>query len=154
AGCDDRNVHVWDAEGWQQQAVLEGHQGWVLAVAFSPTGELLASGAVDGTTRLWDPVAGRQLVTAEGVPLGFGADGRGPAFRRGARVGIWEVADGRECRVLHHGRVGNRAPWLSAKGPEMLDFSPDGRVLASAASDGVRLWDVAGGREVAHLNAG
>ncbi len=154
AGCDDRNIYVWDTEGWQQQAVLEGHQGWVASLAFSPVGELLASTALDGTTRLWDPVAGRQLVNAEGACFRFSADGRHLAFRRGGRVGVWEVADGRECRVLHHGRVGNRAPWLSYKGPEMVDFSPDGRLLASAAGDGVRLWDVAGGREVAYLNAG
>jgi serine/threonine protein kinase/WD40 repeat protein len=154
AGCDDRNVHVWDTELGKPQAVLEGHQKWVTGLAFSPAGDLLASCALDGTTRLWDPVSGRQLVSAPGACLRFSPDGRRLAFQNGPCLGWWEVADGRECRVLHHGRIGNRAPWRYYKGPECLDFHAGGRLFASAAADGVRLWDVVEGREVAYLNAG
>jgi WD40 repeat protein len=156
AGCDDRNVHVWDVPRRQEQAVLEGHQKQVWSVCFHPSGNLLASWAGDSTTRLWDPVSGRCLVTAPGLGLHFSPDGRRMGFREGigTGLGVWEVADGRECRLLHHGQVGNRVAWLGHKGPETVEFSPDGRLLVTPAGDGVRLWDAATARELAHLPIG
>ena len=35
-------------------AVLKGHRGWVMALAFAPNNDILASGGVDGTVRVWN----------------------------------------------------------------------------------------------------
>jgi WD40 repeat protein len=40
---------------------LNGHTGIVGPMAFSPDGELLATGADDGTVQLWDPQTGREV---------------------------------------------------------------------------------------------
>ena len=39
----------------------EGHKNWVLIVAWSPNAQLLASGSMDNTIRLWDPKTGKQI---------------------------------------------------------------------------------------------
>src|SRR3954454_23349212 len=47
--------------------------------------------------------------------------------------------------------VGNRTPRPRAVGPACVEYSPDGRLLASADGDGVRLWEVATTLEVARI---
>jgi serine/threonine protein kinase/WD40 repeat protein len=153
AGCIDTKVYVWDVPAQRQQAVLEGHQQPANVLAFHPRANLLASSGIEGITRLWDPVSGRQLVKAPGTAVRFSLAGGRLAFHDELHLGVWQVADGRECRLLHHGRFGNRMPWLGYKGPESAEFSPDGRLLASAGEDGVRLWDREGG-PISHLCIG
>jgi len=44
---------------------LTGHTGEVRAMAFSPDGTILATGADDGTVRLWEPSTGRERAKLE-----------------------------------------------------------------------------------------
>ena len=81
----------------------------------------------------------------------FSPDERRLAFVDGLRVGIWRVAGGDECRSLHLGITGNqtsRTTLVSA------GYSPDGRILAAAGHDGVKIWDGSDGRELARLPTG
>jgi transcriptional regulator with XRE-family HTH domain len=126
-----------------------GPNGGVFAVAFSPSGTLLASADGDGTVRLWDPAADCPV----GVPL-----------QASARNGVAGVAFSRDGRMLASAggdgtvRLWNTATRRPAGGPRHatssfrygvpeVAFSPDGKLLASADTDGtVRLWNTATGQ--------
>src|SRR5262249_38753336 len=115
---------------------------------------LLVSASWDGTSRLWDPATGRQLVRAQGRALRFGPVGARLAYFDAPRVGVWEVAFGDAYRRLHPRWTAAPPPQDGSPGNVGGATAPRGRLLASAGFDGVRLWDLSAGREVAHLPPG
>jgi WD40 repeat protein/Tfp pilus assembly protein PilF len=124
-------------------------------VAFSHSGELLASRGWDGTTRLWDAVTGREILRARGTFVAWRGDDQRLVLYRDDHVELWETAGLRECRTLHHGLAGNLKDRPNGAGPMCIDFGLEGRLLASASYDGVRLWDIgAPSTQIAHLPVG
>lgn len=55
-------ILVWSTTTGRSLKPLEGHEGSVNAVAFSPDGEILVSGSSDRTVRLWDLRTGAELL--------------------------------------------------------------------------------------------
>ena len=74
----DRAISVYDVADGEEVALLQGHQSEGINVQFQPGGDLLASQSWDGTTRLWDPLRGRLLLTLTGGFMGWAE--RGPAW--------------------------------------------------------------------------
>ncbi len=138
----DQFVYLWNVRTGARKA-LEGHVGAVTAATFNHLGDLLVSSGWDGVTWFWDPLLGQPLVSLPGgwLASGFDPTDRSLGFGVSGDVGgIWEVDPARECR-----RLGRTASvWAG-------EFTADGRVLATASSDGVRLWNVAMNRLLAHL---
>jgi WD40 repeat protein/tetratricopeptide (TPR) repeat protein len=152
--ADDPRVYVWSVHGGVLASVLQGHTNWITDAQFARSGHLLATTSWDYTTRLWDAASGEPLVTAPGGMLGLAPDDRRLAFYTGGKIGVREVAAGAECRTLHPGMLGNRSERRDAPRVISADVSPDGRLLAIGAGDGVRLWEADAGRELAHLKTG
>jgi WD40 repeat protein/tetratricopeptide (TPR) repeat protein len=153
-----RSVWVWEFshrtlldrfqrnDSLRRLSVLGEHQGDAIRAWFLPDSGLLATTARDGVTRVWDPVAGKQVVEATGPLAGAARDGSHLVTIDGGVFAAWRVEPARECRILHHGLTGLRTTMLNAVGG--VSFDPDGRVLATAGPDGVRFWDPAAGTEV------
>lgn len=51
---------------------LSGHAGAVGVLAFAPDGKVIATGADDGTIRLWDPRTGKELARLDVTDLNAG----------------------------------------------------------------------------------
>jgi serine/threonine protein kinase/WD40 repeat protein/tetratricopeptide (TPR) repeat protein len=149
-GRNDPHVYVWNVRRGALASVLQGHRGAIGVVQFAHSGYLLATTAWDGT-RLWDAASGEPLAMAAGYFTGFSPDDRRLAFGREGKIGVWDVAAGTECRVLHPAMLGNRTDRRDDTVVPWADVSPDGRLVATCDKDGVRLWEADTGRELAHL---
>src|SRR5262249_14471357 len=75
AGTDHR-IYVWDMAANRLQSVLEGHQNNVVELQFTHAGNLLISASWDGSTRVWDPIRGTNLLTVPAGLIRIGPDDR------------------------------------------------------------------------------
>ncbi|CAI7635358.1 unnamed protein product [Penicillium manginii] len=130
-------------ENWDSELqTLEGHSDVIHSVAFSPDGQLLASGSSDKTVCIWHALTGALRQTLEGhsdavQSVAFSPDGQLLVSGSGDKtIRIWELATGALQQTLE----GHSSEIWS------VVFSHNGQLLGSGSFDKtVRLWDTATG---------
>ena len=136
------DVYLWDiATGTSE--TLKGHMDGVKSVAFSPDGNLLASGSDDGMICLWDTTTLIHNTTLirhydTVVSLTFSPDGK--TLASGSEDGtiiLWDTENLKQKTVItEHNNWGSD-----------IDYSPDGQKIVAGYGDRtLRLWDTTSGK--------
>src|SRR5262249_2018826 len=126
-GYESHEIRLWQVATGREFYKLQGHQGWVSALALSPNGKNLVSGDSEGTLRFWDLAARKTIHRGQFGPyistLTFADDGKTVA------VGGW---DG----VIHNFDVEARKEVQVGGGHQnkvtSVVFSPNGQTLYSS----------------------
>lgn len=150
---EDGMLKVWDTSNGDFVRDLWKSTGVIDSVTFSPDGKLLAF--TDGSLHVWRLEPNSLEAEAESpsqeilnIPNAafarFSPDGNRLAAVSGNKIKVWDTATGRELLTLS-GHTG----WIMG-----LDFSPDGRQLASTSLDGtLRVWSLAPGQETVTVSS-
>jgi RNA polymerase sigma factor (sigma-70 family) len=150
--ADGNHVSVWDPTTGEPLDDFGGHRYTIWAVAWSPDGKRLASGAAytDNVGRVWDAQTGRNVFELRGHESGIEVTAYSPdgsLLATGSQDGtarLWDPATGKE---IHSFNAKDGMVYAMA-------FSPDGRYLVTGGRKVLHVWDVAARTEARTLAHG
>lgn len=157
-GAGDLTARIWDCNTQTPFKTLTGHTNWVLCVAYSPCGTMIATGSMDNTIRLWDantgaplgqPLVGhtKWISSLTWEPLHLVKDGETPRLGSGSKDGTVKIWDStrRLCLYTMAGHT-NAVSCVKWSGSD---------ILYSASHDkSIKAWDItAGGKCIQTLKS-
>lgn len=138
AGGDDGSLFRFDGESGLQGPPMIGHSRGITSIAAAADGPMIATASRDGTVRLWDATAGRQLGVLEGhqgTVTGVAVTPGGEVVSAGedGSLRLWPAEDGALATLLGKGEEAVLAVATSA----------DGRFAVSGGWDSlVTVWSL------------
>lgn len=140
-----RHAKLLEVNNRTEMATLQ-HDQWVWTVAFSRDGRYLATDdGIETTVKVWDVRRKQIATTLEGHTsdvnfVKFSPDNRTLASSSwGGGIRLWDVANWKRRGTFH------------SSGSAAIDFSADGKILASGGYEEVTLWSVTSGEKIATL---
>lgn len=133
---NDRDVKIWDATHPNDYHLLEGHSGYVTAIAITGDGTMLASVDMEQNLILWDTATWQEKAYIKNIAgnsaLAFSQDGQLVAIADyDGEIYLWNINTQSLVTTLH------------GHDTQVIDmvFTDDGTRLISTSFDGtVRVW--------------
>ncbi len=132
-------VRSWKTSDGTALRSFEGHTDAAYALAVSPDGKWIATGAYDQKIRLWEAATGKEIALLKGHNgavngLSFRADGKVLASASADRtVKLWSIPAGQRLDTLSQ----------PTKEQTSVVFSADGKTLFAAGGDNrIRAWAI------------
>ncbi|CAO3662738.1 unnamed protein product [Umbelopsis ramanniana] len=157
---DSFEIYVWSVQTGKLLDILEGHEGPISSLAFSPTGLLLVSGSWDQTARTWDVFGRKKSVetykhTSDVLAVAFRPDGKEIATSTlDGQISFWDVEDAKQTSLIEGrkdisgGRKANDRVTAensaSGKSFNSLCYTADGScIIGGGNSKYVCIYDIA-----------
>lgn len=156
-GAGDSTARIWDCDTQTPMRTLSGHTDWVLAVAWSPDGSMIATGSMDNTVRLWDPKTGAQIGSAlrghtkwisalSWEPLHLVEPGHSPRLASSSKDGtlrVWNI----DQHTSMFSMTGHKSAVTCVK------WGGLGDIYSTSHDKSVRVWSSKDGRLIHNLQA-
>ena len=122
---------------------IKKHTDWVTAIAFSPSGQYVASGDRNGNIHVWDPENGQEVFALSGHSTCI----RGLSWRGDSKVlascsedgsiRTWEMEGGKQVKT-----------WPAHPGGALsLSYSHDGQIVSCGRNGKIQIWDGDGNKK-------
>lgn len=148
-GAGDSTARIWDCNTQTPFKTLSGHSNWVLCVAYSPCGTMIATGSMDNTVRLWEADTGKPLGSAltghskwvsslSWEPLHLTSPGNTPRLASGSKDGtirVWDTSR-RQCVFSMSGHT-NLVSCVKWSGSNL--------VYSGSHDKTIKAWDISAG---------
>ena len=159
-GEDGQTLEVWNITSGARIAELTEHQSLITTVVFSPSGEHIVSGDVDGKLVVWRVHRWEKQHAFIGHARSFRTaafhpNGKQFATTDGSSIFLWDVTSGEQLGspsvdatfvALYKGDMRQiqkqmRSPHKPSIYLHSITFSPCGTLLAGGLKGGIHLWD-------------
>ncbi|MBR1138919.1 hypothetical protein JQ619_24435 [Bradyrhizobium denitrificans] len=138
----DNTARVWDVASGQVKAILRGHEGQIVAAAFSPDGSRVLTAAVDHTVRVWEIATGRVIDVIQiddketdytFYEVSFSQDRKLAFTKSSFGVQIWDVERHTRVAIFQHVSDGGSYQYSLSSNRE--------RIVTAARDSTVRVWN-------------
>jgi WD40 repeat protein/3',5'-cyclic AMP phosphodiesterase CpdA len=148
ATASDSTIRIWGTHTGELVRSIEAHFASITSLAWSPTGQILASASSDSTVQFWNPATGDHVRTLKGLTRKVTALAWDPngavlaAVTSDSSVSLWDSQSGDQVCVLRR----------TFDEVDLAEWSPVREAIAVVSGGkSVRVWDQSSGRLIAKL---